>query len=133
MVVAAVHPRVSSIVRLWMPALPAPVAQDLAGRIVSWRAGHTATGMGARSAQVQPGQGHAVVGVSQQGACGKDLIQSERAMHDVAIGQAKDIFQVQRCWPGGARLSSITLGISISTMGSRDHPIARASAWARSM
>jgi hypothetical protein len=64
--------------------------------VVAGRAGHAAARMGARSAQVKAGQRSAVIGVAQHRAGGKQLVQRQDAMKDVAPDETELTFEIER-------------------------------------
>ena len=51
--------------------------------------------MRARATQIKSGERHAVVGVSEHWARGKDLIERHGTVEDVAVGQAEDALQIE--------------------------------------
>src|SRR3984893_3202877 len=83
-------------------------------RVMSRCASHSAAGMGTRAAQIESGDRHAVIGVSQHWARGKELIERQRTMEDVAVGQAEDALQIE--WretlpPDHARFEARRIGL----------------------
>src|SRR5215813_13862528 len=64
--------------------------------VVSWCTCHAATGMGARTAQIESRGRHAVAGISQHRARRKELVERERTVEDVAIRQPEDALQIER-------------------------------------
>ena len=70
--------------------------------------------MRTRATQIKSGDRHAVVGVSEHRARGKELIERQRTMEDVAVGQAEDALQIE--WretlpPDHARLEARRIGL----------------------
>src|SRR5207302_4862191 len=66
---------------------PAPVGQDLAGRVRPGAARHAAPRMRAGSAQVQAGDGQAVPGLAQHGPPGEELIEAGLPVEWMALGE----------------------------------------------
>src|SRR5690242_21821498 len=81
--------------RPW-PAPASRIAQNLRCRIASRYPGDAAAGMRARAAQIQTGDRHPVVGVAEHRPSGEELVERERAVEDVAAGQAELAFEVER-------------------------------------
>ena len=79
-----------------MGSFPAKIAQYFSRGIVSGCAGYAAPGVRSRTAQIKPPDRCAVVGVSQQGARREYLVESQRAVHDVSVGQAEYRLQICR-------------------------------------
>src|SRR5262245_9679875 len=78
------------------PAAPTPVRDDRPRRIVPGGAGHPSPWMRARSAMIEPFQRAAIIGVAERRAGPEQLIERERAMEDVAAGQAEHLLEVER-------------------------------------
>src|SRR5438128_787150 len=58
-------------------------SQDLFGGIVAWGAGDAAARMGARTTQVQPGNGRRIARPTGHRAQGEQLVEAQIAMKDV--------------------------------------------------
>src|SRR5262249_47556748 len=63
--------------------------------VVSRCPSHAAAGMRPRAAEIEPGDRHAVVSVSEHRPGGEKLTKGHRAMEDVAMGQAEDSMQIE--------------------------------------
>src|SRR5260221_14211906 len=83
-------------------------------RVMSRCASPAAAGKRTRAAQIESGDRHAVIGVSKHWARGKELIERQRTMEDVAVGQAEDALQIE--WretlpPDHARFEARRMGL----------------------
>src|SRR5581483_1288209 len=74
----------------------AEIAQHLARAVVPRGAGHPASRMGPCAAKVESLDRAAVVGEAEQRPRRPELVEAERAVEDVAGGQAELRFQVRR-------------------------------------
>src|SRR6266851_488756 len=64
-------------------------------RVVAGSTGHAAAGMGSGAAEVETGDGGAVLGPSSDGTVEKQLFKTEVAVEDVAFGESVSAFQVE--------------------------------------
>ncbi|KAG1256203.1 hypothetical protein G6F68_009883 [Rhizopus microsporus] len=89
---------------LWAVALPRcahhgwhlPILQHHLRGIVPRCTGNAAARMGARTAQVEPGQGAAIAGLADHRSCREQLVGTECTVENVATDQAEDPFKIQR-------------------------------------
>src|SRR5262245_27345165 len=72
------------------------IADDLACRIMAGRTGHAPSGVCPGPAQIKPGQCSAVVAVAQHRAGGIHLVQTHRAVEDVATDQPEGALKIER-------------------------------------
>src|SRR5258707_6786321 len=65
-------------------------------RVVSWCSGDAAAGVRARGAEVEAFHGRAVVGVAENRAGGKELVERQRSVKDVAPDHAEIALEIER-------------------------------------
>src|SRR5215469_3243320 len=75
---------------------PPEILQDLVRCVVAGGAGDAAARMRARAAHVEPRDGRAVIGMTQHRTRGEDLIERQRAMHDVAAEDPALTIKIER-------------------------------------
>src|SRR3954447_3376186 len=76
--------------------LPPPVRQDRLRRIMPGSAGHSATRVRARSAQVEALERHAVISRADHRPRAEQLVEAHLAVEDVAADQAEAALEVER-------------------------------------
>src|SRR6476659_10022343 len=80
-----------------MPTLPeSPVGKNGLGGVVARSAGDASARMRSRSAEIEPLQGHPIIGGADHGPRAKQLIEAHLAMENVAADQSEAIFQILR-------------------------------------
>src|SRR5262245_65596758 len=79
------------------PATPEriEIAHDLARCVAPRQPRDPAARMRTGTAQIEIGDGHAVVGITKHGAGREQLVEAQLTMEDVAIDEAKAAFQNQ--------------------------------------
>src|SRR5882724_5048836 len=77
-------------------ASPAEICDDFARGVVTWRTRDSAARMRAGAAHVESLQRTAIVAVAQHGPGGKQLVQAERAVENVAADQTEGALQIER-------------------------------------
>src|SRR6267154_5874338 len=65
-------------------------------RVVSWCSGDAAAGVRARGAEVEAFHGRAVVGVAENRAGGKELVERQRSVKDVTPDHAEIALEIER-------------------------------------
>src|SRR5712691_10274185 len=82
--------------RLFSGPRPPEVFEDLAGRVAAVDTADPAARMGTRAAEIQSLDRRSIIGVAGDRSPGKELIQREVAVHDVAADQAVFLLHVVR-------------------------------------
>src|SRR5437899_10501594 len=75
----------------------AKVPQNLEGGVVTGRAGYAPSGMCARTTQIQPGNGSAVLGPTRYRAHGEKLLEREVSVENISLGKPIHALQIERC------------------------------------
>ena len=83
------------------PSPAAKIADHLARGVMAGSAGDAAARMGRGAAHVEAGNGRAIVGVSEHGAGGIKLVETQAAMEDVAADEAEFALEVEARGFGG--------------------------------
>src|SRR5437879_11862303 len=75
----------------------ATVPQNLEGGVVTGRAAYAPSGMCARTTQIQPGNGTAVLGPTWYRAHEEKLLEREVSVENISLGKPINALQIERC------------------------------------
>src|SRR4051794_33276853 len=78
------------------PSPEPPVRKHRAGRVMTWRSRDSTAGVGARAAQIEALQRHAIVGRADHRSGAEQLVEPHLAVEDVAADEAKTPLEIER-------------------------------------
>src|SRR5262249_60932475 len=89
-------PRESEMSARAAPAKASEIAKDFNGRVAPRQPRHPPTGVRPSTAQIEPGERHAVTGMAQHRPGAVELVERQLAVENIAIDEAEPPLQVER-------------------------------------